>query len=212
MRVLLVDDHKILREGVKALLQDQGSEVVGECDNGERALELCEQLAPNVVVMDIGLHGMNGIDTTKRIRDRFPDVRVLALSTHSEKHFVTGMLAAGASGYVTKDAAFEELSTAVRAVAAGGVYTSQSVTDLVLRDYAGKHGSPHEPPALSRREEQVLAGIAGGKSSREIGEALGLSVNTVDTHRRRISEKIGVKSVAGLTKFAVLNGLSDLNS
>ncbi|MDX2052235.1 MAG: response regulator transcription factor [Polyangiaceae bacterium] len=211
MRVLLVDDHKILRDGLKSLLLAQGLNVVGEAGDGETALALVEQLQPQVVVMDIGLKGMTGIDATKQIRKRFPNVAVLALSTHSEKHFVTGMLAAGALGYVTKDSAFEDLANAVRSVAEGRVYTSQTITDVVMREYTGKQQRPQETPTLSAREEQVLAAIADGKSSREIGDALGLSVNTIDTHRRRISEKLGVKTVAALTKFAVRQGLSNIN-
>jgi len=212
MKILIVDDHALLREGIAALLTSQGFSVVGMAGSGEEALEALETLQPNVVLMDIGLPGMSGMQATKLILERHPEVSVVALSGQTERRYVVDMLAAGARGYVTKGAAFEELSGAIRAVAAGRAFVSQSVTDLILRDYTGKRPHSDEDATLSKREEDVLKGVADGKTSREIGDTLGLSVTTVDSHRRHISQKLGITSVAGLTKFAIRQGLTSVNS
>ncbi|MDX2055091.1 MAG: response regulator transcription factor [Polyangiaceae bacterium] len=209
MRVLLIECHEILRQGMKALLISEGIDVVGDVRSGEEALACVEELQPSVVVTDIGLPGMSGIEATALIRQKCPSTHVLAFSLDRDGAFVGAMFQAGATGYVTKDSTFEELLTAIRVVSQGRTFASQSITDLVLRSYASRVETTTHA-ALSAREAQVLAALAEGKSSRAIAQALSLSVTTVDTHRRRISQKLGVKSVAGLTKFALRNGICQL--
>jgi len=215
-RVLLAEDHVIVRAGIRALL-DASDEVtvVGETSNGREAVELCQSLLPDVVLMDVAMPDLNGIDATRQITAAFPDVHVLILSMHGEQQYLYESLRAGARGYVPKAAAFTELLAAVREVMAGRRYVSPSLADTVIEDYVrrGKGtGLPHEGEQLSAREREVLQLIAEGNSSAEVATALFISVRTVDTHRHNIMQKLKIRSVAGLTKFAIRNGLCSLNS
>lgn len=217
IRVLIADDHQIVRDGLKSMLaKSLDVEVVGEAENGREAVSLARELGPDVVVMDIGMRELNGIDATRQIVDELAGTKVIALSMHSDRRYVSEMLAAGASGYLLKDGAFDELASAIRAVADGRAFLSQGVADTVLEDYRRQlSGSPQTAPAgsarpLSGREREVLQLIAEGLSTKEIAARLHLSVKTVETHRRQIMEKLGIYNVAGLIKYAVREGLASL--
>lgn len=218
-RVLLADDHAIVRAGLRSLL-DQASSiaVIGEASDGRMAVSMAADLQPDVVVMDIGMQGLNGIDATRKITSESPGVRVIALSMHSDRRFVSGMLGAGASGYLLKDSAFEELVDAITAVISGHVYLSPSIASVVVEDYAQRINTPAEAdievPALARlspREREVLQLAAEGKSTKELAAALNLSIKTVESHRRQVMEKLGIYSLAGLIRFAIREGLVSLD-
>lgn len=205
IRLILVDDHALVREGLRALLEKRPDiEVAGEAGEGAAALKLVAELAPDMVVMDIGMRGMNGIEATRQIVAEHPEVRVIALSTHSDKRYVLEMLAAGASGYVLKEAAAEELYTAVRAVSRKRTYLSEELAGVLEDDRAGQSPAAHlHASALSRREREVLQLLAEGRSSPMIARRLHISVRTVEAHRRNIMAKLNLYTVAELTKYAV---------
>ena len=193
-------------------------EVVGEAENGREAITLARELSPQVVVMDIGMRELNGIDATRTLLSEYPEVKVVALSMHSDRRFISEMLSAGASGYLLKDSAFDELAAAIRAVNDGRTYLSPGVTGTVIDDYvrrvsgtAATEGRPSTPgKTLSPREREVLQLIADGLSTKEAASKLHLSVKTIETHRRQIMDKLGIYNIAGLIKFAVREGLSSL--
>lgn len=214
MKILLADDHRLMRDGLRALLErESGFEIVGEAADGITAVQLSRELAPDIVIMDVAMPDLNGIEATRRIKAELPEVKVLALSMHADRRFVKRMLAAGASGYMLKACAFEEVAKAARAVMAGRTYTSPRITDLVLEDYIHQlsGAADEEGTLLSDREREVLQLLAEGKSSREIADRLHVSVTTVDTHRKHIMDKLGLHSVAELTKYAVREGLTALD-
>ena len=218
IRVILADDHKIVRDGLKSMLSKQlDIEVVGEADNGRDAVAVASELKPDVVVMDIGMRELNGIEATRILAQRHPEIRVVALSMHSDKRYVSEMLAAGASAYLLKDGAFEDLAKAIRAAAAGERYLSAGVADIVVEDYVSMlsgevvtHASA-QSASLSSREREVLQLIAEGHSTKEIAALLHLSVKTVETHRRQVMEKLGIFNIAGLIRFALREGLITLD-
>lgn len=218
IRVLIVDDHQIVRDGLRSMLGKQMDiEVVGEAENGREALTRARELNPDVVVMDIGMRELNGIDATRQLLADSPKTKVVALSMHSDRRYVSEMLAAGASGYLLKDSAFDELTQAIRAVAEGRTFLSQGVAGVVLEDYVRRvAGGTDDVPtqsgrALSAREREVLQLIAEGSSTKEIAARLHLSVKTVETHRRQIMDKLGIFNIAGLIKYAVREGLASLD-
>ncbi len=214
VRILVVDDHAIMRQGLRSLLAEEpGFEVVGEAGDGREGLRMVSELSPDVVVMDVGMPDLNGVEATRQVVRDHPDVKVVALSMHAERRFVTGMLEAGAAGYVLKGAAFEELVEAIRAVRAGRVFTSQKITDMVLSDFVRGlgRGEPATASPLTPREREVVQLLAEGKGSREVADSLNISVNTVDTHRRRAMEKLELSSLAELTKYAIREGLTSLD-
>jgi two-component system, NarL family, response regulator NreC len=213
IRVMIADDHSILRQGLKALIQeDSNLLVVGEADSGEAALKLAQQARPDVAIMDVAMPGLNGIEATRRLKDLLPDLRVVALSMHSDRRFVIEMLRAGARGFVLKQAAFEELAKAIDAVMRGQTYLSADVVDVVVRDYVNKLAGTDSPAytRLTDRERQVLQLLAEGNSTKEIAAALGVSIKTVETHRLNIHNKLGIDTLAGLTKFAIREGITTL--
>ena len=187
--------------------------IVGEADNGVSAVRMVRDLKPDLVLMDIAMPDLNGIEATRRIMTESPGVKVIALSMHADKRFVRGMFMAGATGYVLKGSAFEEVATAIRTVAAGRIYISPKITDQVLGDYIKllTKPSPRGESPLSDREREVLQMLAEGKSSRMIAECLHVSVTTVDTHRKHIMDKLGFRTIAELTKYAVREGLTSLD-
>jgi DNA-binding NarL/FixJ family response regulator len=210
--ILIADDHRLLREGLRALLERDGFQVVAEADDGRSAVRLAKQLQPDIVITDIAMPDMNGIEATRQVRAEAPRSKVLALSMHTESGFVLGMLEAGASGYLLKDAAFEELSVAIKAVLKGQIYLSPAITGVVVGQSLGRPGSKarSQRAKLSKREQEVLQLIAEGKSTKEIAATLHVSVKTVETHRKQIMDKLEIHSVAGLTKYAVREGLTSL--
>jgi len=213
MRILLADDHKIIREGLRKLLQDQPAmTVVGEAENGRRAVQLARELTPDVVIMDVTMPEMNGIEATTQIRSAMPSVKVIALSIHTDRRFVTQMFRAGASGYLLKDCAFEELARAIRTVMEGQAYLSPGIADVVVEGFLNGLAAEVGPaaPTLSGREREVLQLTAEGRTMKEIASALNVSVKTIETHRRQIMLKLGINSVAELTKYAIRQGLTPL--
>ncbi|MEJ2642820.1 MAG: response regulator transcription factor [Desulfosarcinaceae bacterium] len=212
-RILLADDHKIVRDGLKALIEKElGMEVVAEAESGRKALRLARKLKPDVVIMDVSMPDLNGIDATRQILAELPGVKVVALSMHSQKQFVEGMLKAGVCGYLLKDGAFEELINAVNTVMRGRFYLSPDITGVVVGDYLKFHRDhPNEnAKELTPREREVLQLIAEGQSVRNIAEELHISVKTVETHRSHIMKKLDLHTVADLTKHAIREGMTAL--
>ena len=211
-RVLLADDHKILRQGLRTLLeQEKDIQIVGEADNGRSSVKLTGELAPDVVIMDVAMPDLNGIDATRRITEAEPRTRVLALSMHSDGRYVKGMLQAGARGYILKDGAAEELTHAIRTVMAGQIYVSPGVTGTIVNDYVRQLTAADEPATLTRREREVLQLLAEGGSTANIAAGLHLSVKTIETHRKRIMDKLDLRSIAELTKYAIREGITTVD-
>lgn len=221
--LMLVDDHDVVRTGLKTFLETQGGlKVIAEADSGETALQLANDLHPDVVVMDITMPRMDGLEATRRIKETCPGSRVLALTVHADEQYFFEMMAAGADGYVTKQVAAEELVEAIRAVAAGLVYLQPALASWLLKDYRrllAQTPPPAPEPddnrsdgleALSNRELQVLECVAQGMTSIQIGEALGISPKTVARHRERIMGKLNMHSGAELVRFAIRTGLIDV--
>jgi DNA-binding NarL/FixJ family response regulator len=215
IRILLADDHKIVREGLRTLLEKKpGMEVIAEAENGYTAVRLVRKLLPDVAIIDIGMPDLNGIEATRRIIAQNPRIKVIALSMHSDSRFVKQMLKAGASGYLLKDCAFEELVQAIRAVVTNRVYLSPVIANTVLKDYL-YHLSKTDFPILSiltLKEREVLQLIAEGKTTKEIALHLRISIKTIETHRRQIMNKLDIQSIAELTKYAIREGLTFLET
>ena len=215
IRVMLVDDHSIVREGIRILLEKfTDISVVAEADNGRSALELIAQLAPEVVLMDVSMPGMNGIEATQRISAEYPQVRVLILSMHKDKRFVSQAFRAGARGYLLKDCASAELIKAVHAVAADEVYVCSGIIEVVIEDYIKRvpESFVEADAALTSREREVLQLIAEGNNAKNIAFLLKINVKTVDTHRQQIMKKLKLFSIAELTKYAVREGVTSIDS
>jgi len=208
IRILLADDHSVVRQGFRLILSSQPDiEVIGEACNGREAVELAAQLQPDVVVMDVAMPELNGIEATRRIGEAASRTRVLALSMHKEAVYVREILRAGARGYLLKDSIDNDLISAVRSVARGDGYISPAVSDAVLTDYRRHVTDPID--LLTSREREVLQMIAEGKTNKEIAVSLNLSVYTVEAHRGRVMEKLNLHSTGELVRFAVRNGLID---
>ena len=206
VRILLADDHAVVRQGFQMILASQPDmEIAGEAGDGREVLELAEKLHPDIVVMDVAMPGLNGIEATRRLMSMAHPPHVLALSMHKDAVYVREMLRAGARGYLLKDAPQQDFLTAVRALARGEGYISPAVSDAVLSDYRKHVTNPID--LLTSREREVLQMIAEGKTNKEIATTLNLSVYTVDAHRGRIMEKLNLHSTPGLVLFAVRNGL-----
>jgi DNA-binding NarL/FixJ family response regulator len=215
IRVLLADDHQLMREGLRAVLDEQEDmEVVADVENGREAARLAKQLQPDVVVMDISMPDLNGIEAARRVASDAPEAKVIALSMHSDRQFVSEMLKAGAAGYVLKDCATDELLQAVRTVVGGHTYLSPRVARVVVEGYVRKapHGEAPAAPALTDREREVLQLLAEGKTTKQIALALHVSAKTIETHRRNMMEKLDIHSVAELTKYALREGLTTLEA
>ncbi len=206
IRILLADDHRMVRQGFKLILESQEDmEVVGETGNGREAVEKASALKPDVVVMDVTMPELNGIEATRRVREVAPHVHILALSVHRDSVYVREMVRAGAEGYLLKESADTELLAAVRAVAEGNSYLSPEIAGAVLKDYRRLASNPVD--LLSPREREILQLIAEGKTNKDIAVQLGLSIYTIDGHRTRVMEKLGLHSVGELVRFAVRHGI-----
>ncbi len=208
-RVLLADDHILVRAGLRKLLESiAGFEVVGEADDGLALLALVEQLQPDLVMMDIGMPGLNGIDATARVMKGCPKTRVVILSMHQSEEYVRQALRHGAAAYLLKDAAPLELEQALAAVMRGETYLSPAVSKGVLNDYVNRLRQDEQPgDALTPRQREVLKLVAGGLSTKEIARSLDLSVKTVDTHRSQLMKQLDIHEVAGLVRYAMRVGL-----
>ena len=213
-RALIADDHKIMREGLRSLLEKAGRfECIAEADDGFQAVKLARELRPDIVIMDIAMPNLNGIEATRQIKTELPEVEVVILSMHATRNYVSQVLQAGASAYLLKDSAFEELSTALLAISRGGMYLSPAIAKTAaLANLRGNApgGSGKQVEHLTKRELQVLQLIAEGTSTKDIAARLELSVKTVETHRKQVMDKLEIRSVAGLTKYCIREGLTTL--
>lgn len=210
IRVLLVDDHAVVRTGLHMLLgQEEDIEIVGEAGSGREALSSIEQLQPDLVLMDIGLPDMTGIEVTRQVKQKWPGVAVVALTIHEDEEYFFQMLQAGANGYVPKRAAPEELLTALRTAAEGGVYLYPSLAKLLVRDYLSgeREAAPGALDGLTDREQEVLAHLAEGASNQDIAETLNISPKTVARHRENIMRKLNLHSRSELVKYAIRKGI-----
>lgn len=209
-RVLISEDHTLLREGLKSLLQKKGIEVAAEAADGRSAVQLAKKVSPDVVILDISMPVLNGIEATQQISREAPQAKVIVMSIHSESHFVLGALSAGAAGYLLKDAAFEELLVAVRSVLKGQIYLSPAIAEVVVKASVRHTSSKREflRRKTSSREREVLQLLVEGKSTKEIASSLYVSVKTIETHRKQIMDKLKLRSIAELTKYAIREGIT----
>jgi len=213
IKILLVDDHKILRDGIRSLVKGYPDmDVIGEAADGKTALRLVEELSPDVVIMDISMPDLNGIDATRRIIADHPKIKVIALSMHHDKQFVSEIFKAGASGYLLKDCAFDELEYAIRIVLDGKTYINPQIASLVIESLVNQP-QPTSQKAfslLTDREREVLQLISEGQSTKEIAIKLNVSAKTVESHRRQVMGKLNIRNVAELTKYAIREGLTSV--
>ena len=215
IKIILADDHRIFRKGLKSLLSEKENiEVLAEADNGDEALEAARKYKPEIVIMDIAMPKMDGIEATRQIRERFPDTEVVVLSMHAKKAYIDQVLKAGAKGYVLKDSDEENLLSAIETVHNGGYYLDSPVADQVLSDYfsdKSKRDIKKQSDPLSEREREVLRLLAEGHSNQEVADTLYISRKTVENHRANIVRKTGIQGQVGLTKYAARIGLIDLD-
>ncbi|MFN0729228.1 response regulator [Polaribacter gochangensis] len=210
IRILLVDDHKLLRDGLKNIIEQRADmHIIGEASNGREAIKKCSKLQPNVVVMDVAMAGLNGIEAASQIHKNHPEIRIIGASMHSSKQFIQGMFNAGALGYLLKDGDAEELITAIITVMENRRYLSKDINQEILISLNNSE-EEEDKKELSFREKEVLQLIAEGNSSKEIGEILFLSSKTVDVHRNNIMKKIDIYTISELTKYAIQKGLTSL--
>jgi DNA-binding NarL/FixJ family response regulator len=210
MRVLLADDHTMMRDGLRAVLERDGIEVVGEAENGLEAIAQAKRLRPDVVIIDIAMPVLNGIDATRRLLAEVPGTKVIALSMNADRRYVVAMLEVGAVGYLLKKAASDELLLALRAAARGETYLSPAIAGKVVSGALGRRPGHTPRKALSPREREVLQLLAEGKSSKEIASTLAIAVPTVETHRRQLMDKLELRTIAELTKYAVREGITSI--
>jgi two-component system response regulator NreC len=213
IKVLVADDHTMVREGLRSLLNAKPDiEVVAEADNGRRALELVHEVMPDVVIMDVTMPDVNGIETTHQLSAEFPDVKVIALSMHADHRLVAGMLDAGASGYLLKDCAFEELENAIRTVVANQTYLSPKITRDIIEYHVRKSPLTQSSAfsVLTAKERQILQLLAEGKNTKQMAACFNISIKTVEAHRKHIMKKLNIHTISGLTKYAVREGLTNI--
>jgi two-component system response regulator NreC len=215
IRIVLADDHGITRQGLHSLLENEPDfEVIGEAEDGREAIDLVRKLQPDILLTDISMPNLNGIDATRQVVHEFPETKIIALSIHSNKAFITDMLRAGASGYVLKECLFEEVIEAVTTVMAGGKYLSKKVAGVVVTEYIKNLSSEPQSPleSLTTREREVLQLVAEGNTTKQIALALHVSVKAIEAHRHKIMSKLGARSIADLVKIAISGGLTSIES
>jgi DNA-binding NarL/FixJ family response regulator len=213
IKVLLADDHGIIRQGLRSLLaKEPDIEVVAEAEDGRKSVALVREFLPDIVIMDITMPNLNGVEATKKITAEFPMTKVVALSIHSNRRFVSDMLKAGACGYILKEGLFDELVQAINVVVEGGTYLSPQITGVVVDDYVKRlsSGDTLKSTILSNREHEVLQLLAEGKTTKQIALELHVSTKTIEANRRQIMEKLNIYSIAELTKHAIREGLTAL--
>ncbi len=214
-KILLADDHGIIREGLRSLLEKQDDiEVIGEAQDGRKAVTLVQELLPDIVIIDISMPNLNGIDATRQIMSVCPDVKVIALSIHSNRRFVAKMLKAGAKGYILKDSLFEELSQAIKTVSSGEVFLSPKLTSMVVNTYVERLATTTGPESegLTDREREVLQLLAEGKTTKQIAVELHVTNKAIEANRRNIMRKLNINNLPELTKYAIREGLTSLES
>ena len=212
LKVLIVDDHPVVRKGLQTCLARQDRiKVVGEASDGDEALRKARELSPDIVLMDISMPGMNGLAVTELLRKEVPKVKVLVLSMHNNREYIFRIIQAGAHGYVSKGAAPEELVRAIESVCEGEPFFSPEVARAALSQFVSGAGKKEPFAQLTQREREVLALIADGQSNKEIANQLGIGVRTIETHRERIMRKLGIHTIAGLTRFAIMSGVVSLD-
>lgn len=213
MKIMIVDDHGIVRQGLKSLIQNSlNMEVVAEAEDGIEAVRLAKQFTPDIIIMDVTMPNLNGVEATRQILKDHPKIRIVALSMHPEKHIVKEILEAGASAYVLKSYLFDELSRALEAVSSSQRYLSPRITDVVLDDYVRRQGTdkPEAVARLSSRDRQIIQMLAEGRTIKQIAITLHISPKTADANRRKIMSKLGVSNMADLVKYAVREGITSL--
>ena len=209
-KILLADDHLMFREGLKALLKsDTDFQVTGEAENGVEAVKLCRELAPDVIIMDISMPEMSGIEASRKIHEESPGIKLIILSMHTEKRFILGALQAGVTGIVAKNSASAELVTAIETVISGKTYLSPSVSNVMVKNFLDS-GAETGEKALSPREKQILQLIAMGNGAKEIGYQLSISNKTVEAHRVQLMRKLDIRNVIDLVKYAIREGIVEL--
>ncbi len=213
IKIIIADDHKIVRTGIKSMLEKEHNLVIiGEAENGRDAVKIVCELKPDIVLMDIGMPQLNGIEATKQISEAKINTKIIALSMHSDKHFIIGMFKAGASGYLLKDCAYNELIDAINTVYNKKIYLSKEITGIVINELVGLlAGGNDQGNLLSSREKEILQLIAEGIPTKIIAEKLFLSSKTIETHRKNIMDKLEIHTIPELTKYAVRVGLTSLN-
>ena len=214
IKVVVADDHTILRQGIKALLDNQeGIEVVGEAKDGREAIKTIEELSPDVILMDIAMPGLNGLEATRRIKKKFPKIKVVVLTMHANEEYIFQILNAGADGYLVKETAFQDLISAINAVHRGGAFMSPSISKKVMTDYIQRAQGEEKVgfDTLTTREREILQLVAEGNSNKKIAEALFISPKTVETHRAHIMDKLNIHDRAGLIKYAIRKGMINLD-
>ncbi|MBN2775922.1 MAG: response regulator transcription factor [Prolixibacteraceae bacterium] len=211
-KIIIADDHQIIRQGLKRILEKENwIEVISETDNGREILKLAEKQQPDLIIMDIGMPELNGIEATRQIHERYPWIKILALSIHGEFHFIEDMLEAGAGGYLLKDCAVDELTTAISKMKGGKKYIAKSLANTFLHKYKGNLSDIFiEAEPLTKRENEILQLLAEGNSTKEIADKLYLSPKTVEAHRKNLMEKLDLHTLQDLTKYAIKNGIIHL--
>ncbi|MHC4680847.1 MAG: response regulator [Planctomycetota bacterium] len=211
VRILLVEDHTVMREGLRSLINQQADmEVIGEADDGKDAVEMACQLQPDIVIMDVCMRGTNGVEATRQIKAKMPDLKVIALSAYDNREYIMGMAKAGMSGYLLKDCAFDELAGAIRTVLQNKSYLSPGVARVILdvqSETEGTHGPAVTGGALSESDRQLIRLLAEGRSAREIAEIDNLSIKTIEGRRRKIMKKMNVATIAELIRHAMREGI-----
>ncbi|MDD3813205.1 MAG: response regulator transcription factor [Desulfocapsaceae bacterium] len=211
LKIIVVDDHKIVRDGLCSLIDGlAGYTIVGRAENGRQAIEVARREKPDIIIMDVSMPEMNGIDATSSIMEEMPSCKIIVLSMHSDKRFIVGALQAGASGFLLKECAFQELNQALDAVRSGQTYLSPKIAGTVVHDYRRRLLSEAKKENLTTKEREVLQLIAEGRSTKEIAERLFVSVKAIEGRRGRLMEKLQINSVAGLVKYAIREGLTEL--
>lgn len=214
IKVLVADDHTILRQGIKALLDNQeGIEVIGEAKDGREALAIIEETLPDVVLMDIAMPGLNGLEATRRIKKKFPRMKVLVLTMYTNEEYIFQILNAGANGYLVKETAFQDLISAIKAVYKNEAFMSPSISKKVINSYIKRAQNDEQETCeiLTTREREILQLIAEGNSSKKIAELLFISPKTVETHRTHIMDKLNIHNRTGLVKYAIRKGIVDVD-
>lgn len=211
IRILITDDHQLFREGIANLLSGSPHiDIVGWAENGQQAIEKSRKLKPDIVIMDLGLPIINGVDVTRFLNKELPATKILVLSMHAEKKYIKEALEAGAFGYLFKDCTYDQLIEAINTVYQGKKYLSNKITEVLIEDYLNKEAVPESKAELSEREAEILKLIAEGKTTREIADLLFISVKTVGTHKKHILENLQLKSTADIIKYAIKKGIVSL--